>query len=639
MTSRCDTQPDCDDGSDEHDCSRPCAVNQFQCTSGQCININWLCDGQIDCVDSSDEPDNCTSKINCDSNHFRCKNMKCIDKALNCNGFDDCDDGSDEFDCPTTPNDNFCKSKENGDDLYQCQSDKFLCLPKSAVCNGTAECPRGEDEFNCTICRSNEFECANTKCIAEKFVCDADDDCGDMSDELNCDDEVVRKLIQSTEPSKFTCPDGMYNCENNKCIDKSLLCNEKDDCGNGKDEGGLCSVKCSQSNNCEHNCRETPKGKVCYCNDGYKLAQNARNCDDIDECKVSNPCPQKCVNIVGAYNCSCYPGYVGKSTCKAKGPPHYMLFSTGNQIRNMSASIISVIDTNTSDTITGLSFDSHTHKLYYTVKTKGILYEQNMLTNQIHFVKQLNKPCKISLDWITKNIYVVEANPIQARIVVCNFNNRKCSVLLQLNKNEIIIDIAVDPINKSLFYVVQKLTMDRVRSTVYKANLDGTRVTSLSTGSEFGYNDEFKVTSVSYDIYKKIVYYTESTTNSLYSVNYDGKDDDTAHTRTSAIRNPTSVDVFEDRAFILNLGIKHYADCPLYGSKKCRAYELHLFNGENVEIVQNVKQKVIPNECDDSNCSVTCIPAGTGPKCLCYSGSQTQPNTECYDTENVSWIC
>lgn len=637
MISRCDTERDCDDGSDENDCSRPCASNQFQCNSGQCININWLCDGEIDCVDSSDEPDNCTSKIDCDSNHFRCKNMKCIDKSLRCNNFNDCDDGSDESDCPSTSsNDNYCKSLENGDELFQCQSNKTLCLPKSALCNGTAECPRGEDELNCSICLLNEFECLNTKCIDQKFVCDADDDCGDMSDEINCDDEIVKKFKQSTEPSKFTCPEGMYDCENNKCIDKSLLCNGNDDCGNRKDEGGLCSMKCIRNNNCEHHCRETPKGTVCYCNDGYKLAQNARNCNDIDECKESNPCPQKCINIVGAYNCSCYPGFIGKSTCKAKGLPHYMLFSTGNQIRNMSSSIISVIDTNTYDKITGISFDNHENVLYYTVKSKGIIYQHNMKTNQLHFVKHLEKPGKISLDWITKNIYVVEYNTIQPRINVCNFNKLQCSMLLQLNKNDIVMDIAVDPINKLLFYVIQLKTLDKIRSTVHKSYLDGTRAQLIANGEKYGYSNEFKITSLSYDFYKKIVYFTESNTNALYSVRYDGTDIETVHTRTSAIRNPTSVDVFEDRAFILNLGTKSYAICPLYGTKKCRAYELFTFNGENVEIVQSIKQKMITNECDNSNCSVTCVPAGTGPKCVCYGGSQTQPKTECYDSSTVS---
>ncbi|CAF3585448.1 unnamed protein product [Rotaria sp. Silwood2] len=32
-----------------------CAENQWQCHSGQCINLEWVLDGEWDCVDASDE--------------------------------------------------------------------------------------------------------------------------------------------------------------------------------------------------------------------------------------------------------------------------------------------------------------------------------------------------------------------------------------------------------------------------------------------------------------------------------------------------------------------------------------------------------------------------------------------------------
>ena len=61
----CDQQKDCEDNSDEQDCSSigqtigtesttgPC--NGHQCGSGECIHYSWVCDEQQDCEDDSDE--------------------------------------------------------------------------------------------------------------------------------------------------------------------------------------------------------------------------------------------------------------------------------------------------------------------------------------------------------------------------------------------------------------------------------------------------------------------------------------------------------------------------------------------------------------------------------------------------------
>lgn len=48
------------DGSDEVDslCTTPqptCAPQQYLCKSGECIDINKVCNGQKDCQDNSDE--------------------------------------------------------------------------------------------------------------------------------------------------------------------------------------------------------------------------------------------------------------------------------------------------------------------------------------------------------------------------------------------------------------------------------------------------------------------------------------------------------------------------------------------------------------------------------------------------------
>ncbi|OUC49884.1 putative GCC2 and GCC3 [Trichinella nativa] len=62
---------------------------------------------------------------------------------------------------------------------------------------------------------------------------------------------------------------------------------------------------------CVQICANTIGSFKCSCYVGFQLADDQKNCLDIDECKTDNGyCEHYCVNTIGSYYCSCERGFV-----------------------------------------------------------------------------------------------------------------------------------------------------------------------------------------------------------------------------------------------------------------------------------------------------------------------------------------
>uniref|UniRef100_A0A671Q6S8 Low-density lipoprotein receptor-related protein 2-like n=1 Tax=Sinocyclocheilus anshuiensis TaxID=1608454 RepID=A0A671Q6S8_9TELE len=170
---RCDHVSDCVDNSDENNCSknvsffytmkrnvaltsnntdsylsvctRRCQSHQFECASGYCIPMPFVCDHWDDCGDNSDEQ-NCEYRT-CSGSEFTCSNERCMPQQWVCDGINDCGDFSDENGCECYPGEWPCPGSS-------------MCVPVNKVCDEHPDCPGGTDESNSTCSAlSCEYRC------------------------------------------------------------------------------------------------------------------------------------------------------------------------------------------------------------------------------------------------------------------------------------------------------------------------------------------------------------------------------------------------------------------------------------------------------------------------------------------------
>ncbi|XP_076117928.1 uncharacterized protein LOC143085461 isoform X2 [Mytilus galloprovincialis] len=164
LSSRCDKVIQCEDMSDEFNCSNCIG---FECSNGLCTWA-WIgCNKRVDCMDLSDE-------IGCDHgvDYRRCDNSLSIPSHKWCDGVDDCFDNSDEINCTCSFGETPCKDGQ--------------CIRNEWICDGHVDCIQDTDETNCSNCSPDQFVCSDYSCINVTQVCDGVQQCNQAEDEMSC---------------------------------------------------------------------------------------------------------------------------------------------------------------------------------------------------------------------------------------------------------------------------------------------------------------------------------------------------------------------------------------------------------------------------------------------------------------------
>ncbi|PIO68006.1 Low-density lipoprotein receptor repeat class B [Teladorsagia circumcincta] len=270
------------------------------------------------------------------------------------------------------------------------------------------------------------------------------------------------------------CPEFKVPCEGSPdvCIPLTELCDGKEQCPGGTDEGGRCARDlCSADRaDCTFKCHNSPNGPLCSCPFGEQLVNKTR-CEPENECLDASSCSQKCTDEKHGFTCRIY-----------------WSDSHLDNWRTFAANVENAI---------AIAWDSVTDRIFWSdIREKKIFSATRNGTNVTTFIGDgLDITEGIALDW------------------AANLENPSARVLLVHENISQPRGIAVDPRRGLMFW-----TDWGQNPHIERANMDGTDRRIIVNTKIYWPN------TIALDLTTDRVYFADSKLDYIDFVNYDGTD-------------------------------------------------------------------------------------------------------------------
>ncbi|RWS26517.1 low-density lipoprotein receptor-related protein 2-like protein, partial [Leptotrombidium deliense] len=249
--------------------------------------------------------------------------------------------------------------------------------------------------------------------------------------------------------------------------------------------------------------------------------------------------------------------------------------------------------------------------------------------NQTKFLPDgfIGAPNCLAFEWIGRNLYIGNAKSSTIAIVKADGDKNYRRVILSNDGTENGVAkpkaLVVDPIAGFLYWLDDGGV--GVPRKVAKANMDGTNSSVLVK------DNIHSLETLTIDISNKRLYFSQSYTGVIESIDYEGKDRKTIVTSSSYISKPQGLVVHSNRLYYLDSVYEKIVRVNLPDGSNPMTLEENVPGLKNMKVYSK-RTGADNHPCRNGNggCQHLCVPVANGQrKCLCSTGFKAEGETKC----------